>query len=89
MTGPLPPVAFGHERTGYTSHTSHTPEVYPERDPRTTNLCSMRLVWLLSDLGVPRRRALLLSEQEATCLLAVTLRDRLIDQAVRKAAGHD
>jgi hypothetical protein len=48
----------------------------------------MSLVWLLADLGIPRRVALLLSQQEATAMLAVCLRDRLIDRLVSKAAGH-
>ena len=61
---------------------------YPERPYTETGLCEMRLVWTLSNLGIPRRRALLMSQEQATAMLAVCLRDRLIDSllAERQAA---
>ena len=62
---------------------------YPyERHYSQTGLCEMALVWTLSNLGVPRRAALLMSQEQATAMLAVCLRERLIDGMVRKAAIH-
>ena len=57
---------------------------YPERPYNETNLCEMRLVWLLSDLGVPRRVSLLLSQQQATAMLGATVRDRVIDGMIAR-----
>lgn len=48
----------------------------------------MRLVWLLSDLGIPRRHVLLMTEQEATATLAHVVKNRVIDAAIRKAAHY-
>ena len=86
MTGPLSAPLLSHEQA---AHTAHTSQPSPERPHHETGLCSMRLVWTLSDLGIPRRRALMLSQEQATAMLAVCLRDRLIAASIRKAAGHD
>lgn len=61
---------------------------YPERPPHESGFCSMRLVWLLSDLGIPRRHVLLMTEQEATATLAHVVKNRVIDAAIRKAAHY-
>lgn len=54
-------------------------QAYPERPPTESGFCSMAAIWHLDALGVSRRVALLLSEREATCLIAVISRARLVD----------
>ena len=61
---------------------------YPERDPNSTGLCEMALVWTLADLGIPRRHVLMMTQEQATAMLAVCLRDRLIDAAIRKPVRY-
>ena len=61
---------------------------YPERPPHESGFCSMSLVWALADLGVPRRAALLMSEQQATAMLACVVRDRLVDSLLAGKEAH-
>ena len=62
--------------------------LYPERPSHQTGLCEMALVWTLSDLGVPRRHVLMMTQEQATAMLAVCLRDRLIDRLLERTPRH-